>query len=528
MIVKDLFDLNDDFRNCKLIVGKNGLDKEIKKVEIMEVPDGAFWAKENSMIITMGYSLKKNDITTDSLVQMLIDKKVSALGIKLGRYIDEIPQRVLEYADKNNFPIINIPINMSYDQLISPINQKLMDSGSYEIFVIKELKKELRNIIRHDYSLESIINLLTSYTNRKAAILWADSCNFIAGNYADRLEALSDAIKKNIKSIYECNEERVITVDEKNFRVFKIETVNSLQALLCLEQEQGDSFSNTDYEIIYELIPAITIYLLSNNEMILGDYKSNEELYFNALLGQYRSNELKLNVDASFFNISIEKSRFCIVLRMKDNIDPKELLHVAGNILDENGNNFFLRIKDNKLIIIAEIQKPTTNSRHLEGMIATVRDKLLAVFPYNEFFIGISNVCNSLVNLHYTFHEANFALKMGRKLYPNKNIYFYEDYMVYHLLSEISGHPTISKIYKNTIERIKKYDSNYEQECLKTLYALVENDFGIGQTSKSLFIHRNTLYKRIKKINSILNFDMNKSDNRLLIQLALKIDKMLL
>ncbi|MEG2144311.1 MAG: helix-turn-helix domain-containing protein, partial [Oscillospiraceae bacterium] len=205
----------------------------------------------------------------------------------------------------------------------------------------------------------------------------------------------------------------------------------------------------------------------------------------------------------------------------------ENFITVTKKLLEVNEDNFFLRAHDRQLTVIVESNTAQTNTRFFEPVLLKIYDKLTAFFPKNSIYAGVSNICNSLHNLNFTYDEANFALTAGKKLDKDKYLFFYEDYMIFHLLSAVSEHPTINKIYKNTVDRLKKYDGEHEQELLKTLSALVENDFSVAETSKALFIHRNTLYKRIEKINSVLNFNIDQSKNRLLLQLALTLDKML-
>lgn len=106
-------------------------------------------------------------------------------------------------------------------------------------------------------------------------------------------------------------------------------------------------------------------------------------------------------------------------------------------------------------------------------------------------------------------------------------LFFYDDYMIYHLLCEIGDHPALLKIYRNTVKRLIDHDNKYNSELLHTVKVFIDNDFNINQAAEKLFIHRNTLYKRIEKINTILDFDINKSENRLLLQIALKFNEIL-
>ncbi|MFW5891300.1 MAG: PucR family transcriptional regulator ligand-binding domain-containing protein, partial [bacterium] len=92
MKVKDLFNLNKDYKNIKLISGEGGLNNDIESIEILEVPDGVYWVEENDLIITTGYFLNNNIDTFKRFIETLSYRKAAAVGIKIGRFIDEIPE----------------------------------------------------------------------------------------------------------------------------------------------------------------------------------------------------------------------------------------------------------------------------------------------------------------------------------------------------------------------------------------------------------------------------------------------------
>ena len=154
MKVKDIFKLNNDFKNFKILAGECGIENEIKSVDIMEVPDGVYWVKPGDFIITTGYTLAKNDTTIDYIVQMMIAKGAAALGIKLGRYIDEIPEKVIQYANENCFPIVYVPIAASYASVVRPILNKLVSDDNYDFHILRQIRQELRRLTIHNYNIK--------------------------------------------------------------------------------------------------------------------------------------------------------------------------------------------------------------------------------------------------------------------------------------------------------------------------------------------------------------------------------------
>ncbi|MBZ2174037.1 PucR family transcriptional regulator ligand-binding domain-containing protein [Schnuerera sp. xch1] len=79
MIVKDLFKLNNDFKQFKLLAGEGGLENEIKCIDVMEVPDGMYWINPGHFIITTRYSIKKADTTLEYIIENMIKKNTGII-----------------------------------------------------------------------------------------------------------------------------------------------------------------------------------------------------------------------------------------------------------------------------------------------------------------------------------------------------------------------------------------------------------------------------------------------------------------
>ena len=135
MKVRDLFDLNAEvFKEFRLLTGVGGLGNEITDVVIMEVPDGIYWINPDNFVITTGYSLMTNEVSIENMIQLLISRKAAALGIKIGKYIDSLPEKIIAYANEHNFPIISIAsINMNDIACVS-VNDLLLDFMSIRRF----------------------------------------------------------------------------------------------------------------------------------------------------------------------------------------------------------------------------------------------------------------------------------------------------------------------------------------------------------------------------------------------------------
>ena len=129
--------------------------------------------------------------------------------------------------------------------------------------------------------------------------------------------------------------------------------------------------------------------------------------------------------------------------------------------------------------------------------------------------VGISYTFFDFSTVISYFKEAEAALEMGRLYAPDIWYYRFEDYVLPYFMhygtSQINGrhlcHPGLVQLWL--------YDSKNETELLITLREYLTTGLNATATAKHLFIHRNTLYQRLDKINQIIGADLNDPDTRL-------------
>lgn len=122
-----------DLTKGQLVGGHTGINREITSIEVMEVPEVISWVTSGLLVMTTFYSIKDDPERQVEIVQSLIDKKAAGIVIKLGRFIEEIPKNMLKIADENAFPIITIPKDISYINVLTPLYEALYEEKQLEV-----------------------------------------------------------------------------------------------------------------------------------------------------------------------------------------------------------------------------------------------------------------------------------------------------------------------------------------------------------------------------------------------------------
>ena len=229
MKVRDLFDLNAEvFKEFRLLTGVGGLENEITDVVIMEVPDGIYWINPDNFVITTGYSLMTNEVSIENMIQLLISRKAAALGIKIGKYIDSLPEKIIAYANEHNFPIISIPLAFTYNSMVLPILNKLKGEDSYQYYIVRKLHEELSLLKKHHINITSFIRLIEDYTNQEIFLYWENNLSLI--NNTDRVDdaLMKKSIRESLSQIYAADRPFEISSDTASYAIFKVESLTEV------------------------------------------------------------------------------------------------------------------------------------------------------------------------------------------------------------------------------------------------------------------------------------------------------------
>ena len=126
-----------------------------------------------------------------------------------------------------------------------------------------------------------------------------------------------------------------------------------------------------------------------------------------------------------------------------------------------------------------------------------------------EIYAGISNNFSNLMDLSEYYKQALRAIEIGITSNQEPGLYIYRDYYLHHI-ANIFFQKESEKTYCHPImEKLLRYDEDNDTELATTLYAFLVCERNISAASDYLYIHRNTMTYRLKKIDSLIkvNYD---------------------
>lgn len=185
-------------------------------------------------------------------------------------------------------------------------------------------------------------------------------------------------------------------------------------------------------------------------------------------------------------------------------------------ILSEYPGSIYTIMGDKLIYIIRDVNEEKIFKQLLNSLV-----KRLEFLNEKSFAIGVGNKKSGIMLTHQSYNEALTALRIAKKI-SKKKIYYFNELGAYKILA-FANSLQIEDFLKNYLNPLIEYDQENNQDLFDTLNTLVKYDWDIKEVSREQCIHYNTVKYRIKKIEDILDLNLNCSENKLNIAIALKL-----
>ena len=226
-------------------------------------------------------------------------------------------------------------------------------------------------------------------------------------------------------------------------------------------------------------------------------------------------------IRAKELHFATDAPRAVFLVRQIGHADVSTVDILSGMFPDKL-QDFVISINETDIAIVKQITNGTTNE-DLEKIAQGVEDMLK-----NELFvksvIGIGTVAEHLRELADAYKEAQTASDVGKVFDTEKTIINYENLGIGRLIYQLPT--TLCDIFLSEVFKKNSIDS-LDHETLFTINKFFENNLNVSETSRKLFVHRNTLVYRLEKIKKLTGLDLREFDHAIIFKVALMVRKYL-
>ena len=350
---------------------------------------------------------------------------------------------------------------------------------------------------------QSVIIQLKEATDRTFGVIDTDGCVISCTDMNLLGERWPDAAVSVASS-----EQNTVTFGQKTFRAI-VSGANFFEyAVFCSgDDEQARACCNLGY-------------ISFNNAKLYYEEKHDRGTFVkNIIMDNILSGDIYIR--AKELHFATDAPRAVFLVRQLGHADVATV-DVLSGMFPDRMQDFVLSINETDVAVIKQLTaEPTWDE--LEQMAKAMEDTLRGEL-YIKTVIGIGTVAEHLRGLSDSYKEAQTAIEVGKVFDTERTIMHYESLGIGRLIYQLPT--TLCDIFLTEVFKKNSIDS-LDQETLFTINKFFENNLNVSETSRKLFVHRNTLVYRLEKIKKLTGLDLRQFDHAIVFKVALMVRKYL-
>ena len=222
---------------------------------------------------------------------------------------------------------------------------------------------------------------------------------------------------------------------------------------------------------------------------------------------------------AKRLHIPLDASRVVILIDNTANKDM-DILSIVKEAMIAEKHDFVSAVDEKNVVVIKEIQSENVQ-KEIDGAIAGLH-KLLAKENAKNIRISYGTLVNEIKDVSRSYKEAKMALDVGGIFYEERNVIAYSELGIGRLIYQLPI-PLCKMFIKEIFDNVNPEE--FDEETITTIKKFFENSLNVSETSRQLFIHRNTLVYRLDKIQKNTGLDLRIFEDAITFRIALMVVK---
>jgi len=232
-------------------------------------------------------------------------------------------------------------------------------------------------------------------------------------------------------------------------------------------------------------------------------------------------NLLLVDIYSRAKKLHIENNVHRIVYLIETNIDKEmNVVEIVRSIFPAKTKDFVTAVDEHSIILVKELREKET-ADEIDRIAKTIEETLNAE-TNSRVYISSGTIVSDLKDVSRSYKEAKMALEVGKIFETDKYIVNYEKLGIGRLIYQLPL-PLCRMFIKEVLHGLTMDD--FDDETLATVNKFFENNLNVSETSRQLYIHRNTLVYRLDKLQKMTGLDLRNFDDAIIFKITLMVSK---
>ncbi|MQB01162.1 MAG: hypothetical protein GEU78_12860 [Actinobacteria bacterium] len=511
--VRDLLDLPG--LGLSLVAGEAGLDHSIRWAHISELQDPTPWLKGGEFLLTTGMGLAGSPALQRAYIRRLVGADLAGLGFGLGFGFDEIPAPIKRAAEREGFPLLEVPYPVPFIAIAEAVSSRLAEDRLRDAQLAVDVHDRLAGLVLEGADatavLEQVVELIDGW-----AVLFDSKGRTLATAAVER--GMPDAARLwggLASSVLAPGGVRTASETGPWGARVALAVIAGKRhegALVCGRSRR---FEQRDRIVVHHAVTVLGLLLTSRRAVLDAEWKVAGDVLDQAFEGRYAGDDLERRLERVGFAPGAPLSILIVetggggdgpalrdlALTVERIVEPM-VDSIRTTVLAERVAA--LVVHDDAQALAEEVIARLDEHNRVPGVIDKVR-------------IGAAAV-DDIGTLHHGYLSATFALRAA----PTHRVASPSDLGSYGLLLGAQARPVLDGFVTMVLGPLVDRDRERSSDLVTSVRAFIEAGGRWEAGAEALGIHRHTLRYRVRQAEELLGRDLSNEDDRLEILLALK------
>ncbi|MGO4730937.1 PucR family transcriptional regulator [Paenibacillus sp. 2KB_22] len=525
------------FGRARLAAGKDGVNRQVGWVHVLEITNVSPFVSPHDLILSTGLWLQSEEGREEYLLQ-LIGSEAAGLCVEFGTSIYGIPEELIELADRHQFPLIVFEQPVRFVEITQDIHSLLINHQHQLLKSLEAYSRQLQQRTLQSTDMSAVLNLLHEYAAKPVVYI----SSMEPGSFVPEL---APEMEQAIYTWYEQEVEHLDLNDSDTELWFHMdeEKVLLCHPVVCF----GQVFSAVGM-IVHPAAPVEYLKLLLDytakaaaaltlRSQFLEEkmVRNQNELIQDLMNGNLHQEDqaqtrmgLRLLVKGQYWFaggvIEIEH-RLKGTGRERMEANHQDVLVLLRSLLKKNNLPSLIMLKNNQVYLCCAKEAISAAARHqllrlLEGIALDVKRFASRNLKQVMIHVGFGKLRSRLTSLPESLQEAYQVIEVSRSVDRMEHVHFYERMGIYQMLKALPQ-SFLQPFVQDHLGMLIEHDQTHHLRLVETLDAYLQNFGSKRDAAAQLFIHRQTLYNRLEKLEELMGPGYMDQGRRICLEMAL-------
>ncbi len=278
-------------------------------------------------------------------------------------------------------------------------------------------------------------------------------------------------------------------------------------------------FVEGDDDIAKSISPLLSV-SFSNIKTLYDEKYDKTNFIKNIILDNILPGDIYIKSKELRFDSEVNRAVILIRFSNAGDIIPYDVIQ---NMFPDKLHDYVINVGESDIVLVKEL-KSAHDTKSLETVAKSIVDTVQSEF-YLKVHIGIGSTVSNVKELARSYKDAQVALEVGKVFDTEKNVINYESLGIGRLIYQLPT--TLCEMFLQEVFKRGSLES-LDRETLTTIHAFFDNNLNVSETSRKLFVHRNTLVYRLEKIKKLTGLDLREFEHAITFKVALMVKKYLI